>query len=57
MRSITSAKKARQRGDLHRDKIIDQMMDDVTAAHYRVQAVVIDDMRSTKAEPGVHDPV
>jgi hypothetical protein len=33
------------------------MMDDVTAAHYRVQAVVIGGMRFAKAENGVHDPV
>jgi hypothetical protein len=33
------------------------MMDDVTAAHCRVQAVVIGDMGFTKAEHGVHDPV
>jgi hypothetical protein len=33
-------------------------MDAVTAAHCRVQAVVIGDMRSTKAEhDGVHDPM
>jgi hypothetical protein len=56
MRSIISAKVG-QRSDLHRDKIIDLMMDAVTAAHYRVQAVVIGDMRFTKAEHGAHDPV
>ena len=33
------------------------MMDAVTAAHYRVHAVVIGDARFTKAEHGVHDPV
>jgi hypothetical protein len=33
------------------------MMDAVTEAHYRVQAVVIGDMGSIKAELGVHDSV
>ena len=33
------------------------MTDDVTAAHYRVQAVLIGDMGFTKAGHGVHDPV
>ena len=33
------------------------MMDAVTAAHYRVHAVVIGDVRFTKAEHGVQDPV
>jgi hypothetical protein len=33
------------------------MMDAVTAAHCRVQAVVIGDRGFTRAEHGVHDPV
>ena len=32
------------------------MMDAVTAAHYRVNAVSIGDRRFAKAEHGVHDP-